>query len=437
MDSLRLSPEDLLLTWCARVEMDEDTAQRIRDALSRGIDFDLLVQKSVAYDISPLLYWHLSRIDGGRSVPADVMNDLKDLYYTSSARSMILYSELGKILKAFTEAGIDTILLKGALLGEKIYGNSSLRPFGDLDLLVRRGDLHKIKGEMRKLGYRALAFPTELHERLYQEQAMMEAHYRKDGNGPNVDIHWDIQAVSSPLQIDIGEFWKRAMPTRVAGADALSLSPGDILLHLCLHLMEHVNQGVTVPLKWYCDIVEFLRHCKGRIDWRVFLESSDNFGIQEPVYRSLYTAKECFGATVPEEILDSLGSGKPYARKEYFIGEIEESGADPKKAAKPQGLKQEASYSDLIRLMRMQGYWNGAKAEGRWIKARLLLGEVFPSQEFMRQRYATDNGALIYLYYPVRLATAVKWVAVSLLKPVFTSIRARLRQKSIDAQKPN
>ncbi|HWQ20327.1 MAG TPA: hypothetical protein VN455_11160, partial [Methanotrichaceae archaeon] len=111
----------------------------------------------------------------------------------------------------------------------------------------------------------------------------------------------------------------------------------------------------------------------------------------------------------------------------YFVGEIEESSSDSAKAARPQHLKQEESYSDLGRLMRMQGYWNGAKVEGRWIKARLLLGEVFPSQEFMRQRYAADSGPLIYLYYPLRLAAAVKMIAVSLFRPMLTSTKAKLR----------
>jgi hypothetical protein len=79
---------------------------------------------------------------------------------------MLFYQELQTVLKTFKfrAAGIDVIVLKGAFLAELVYRNIGLRAIGDIDLLVKKEDLGKVKRVLIQLGYQAL--PTKWGERL-------------------------------------------------------------------------------------------------------------------------------------------------------------------------------------------------------------------------------------------------------------------------------
>jgi hypothetical protein len=47
--------------------------------------------------------------------------------------------------------------------------------------------------------------------------------------------------------------WEIARKTRIAGVDTLVLCPEDFLIHLCLHLMQHIqDSGFFCP----ADIAE-------------------------------------------------------------------------------------------------------------------------------------------------------------------------------------
>ena len=137
MDQLNLSSEDKLLLYCSRLSISEDIKHKIEEILNEALDWDYILDCSIKQGISPLFYWNLRKISNGKDVPYEVMKSLEKIYYSNLARNMILYDELGKILKAFKKAGIDTIVLKGAFLAEEIYKNIGLRPMSDIDLLIK------------------------------------------------------------------------------------------------------------------------------------------------------------------------------------------------------------------------------------------------------------------------------------------------------------
>ncbi len=61
----------------------------------------------------------------------DILLRLKKEYQWSLARNMILFDELNRVLKAFNEAGIEVIVLKGAALAQTVYPDIALRPMGE------------------------------------------------------------------------------------------------------------------------------------------------------------------------------------------------------------------------------------------------------------------------------------------------------------------
>ena len=308
MDQLNLSSEDRLLLYCARTSVNEDITYQIKEILDECLNWDYTVESSTRHGISPLLYWNLSKIDKGKDVPEEVMAKLKRLYYENAARNRLLYDELSKILKVFKDAGIDVIVLKGAFLAETIYKNISLRPMGDIDLLIKKEDLHKVKKELSQLMYHAPVLPTKLFEQWETEQCHAIQYTNQDKN-VEIEPHWDIQLPSSPFQIDINKFWENAQPVKIADVETLMFAPENLLQHLCLHLDKHLNSGV-IPFRWYCDIAEVIRHYGEKINWKYLIQSSKDYGIEKPIYQSLYLVTKYLGAFVPIIVLRAFENFK-------------------------------------------------------------------------------------------------------------------------------
>lgn len=389
MVELNFSWEDKLLLYCSRLSMDEDTELKIKGILNESLDWNYIMECSVTQGISPLLYRNLSKISNGKGIPNETMKCLEKMYYSNLARNMLLYDELGKILTAFKRAGFDAIVLKGAFLAEEIYKNIGLRPMSDVDLLIKEKDLQKAKKELTELKYSATSvFPTRLHEQ-FQTVLGEELPFIHQNKGIFIEIHWDIQPPQAPYKIDVNKFWNNVNPVKIAGVETLCFTSEDLLQHLCLHLDKHINNNAAPParpLRDYCDIAEVTRHYKDTINWNYLLQSSKDYGIENPIFQGLSTAKRYFGAFVPEYILSELEPVKSDTHFEVIFKRTIEG--DLKK----KNYRDETGY--LMNLEKIDGFWN---------KSRIILGDVFPSKEFMMYRYSIKSEKQVYMYYLIRL----------------------------------
>lgn len=394
MTQLSLSSEDKLLLYCSRLSINEDIKCKIEEILSNVLDWNYIVDCSVKQGISPLFYWNMKKISSGKDVPSEVMKNLEKMYYSNLARNMLLYDELNKILTAFKKANIDTIVLKGAFLAEEIYKNIGLRPMSDIDLLIKEEDIQKAKKELTELKYSATSIhQTKLHEQ-FQTVLGNELSVIHHNKKIAIDLHWDIQSPHIPFEVDINKFWNNARLIKIAGIETLTFVPENLLQHLCLHMDKHINisgSPPAKPLRDYCDIAEVTRHYKDTINWDYFLQSSKDYGIEEPVFQGLFIAKEYFGAFVPENVLSELKSVKSnICFEEIFQGLTKE---DPNK--KYQCLETER----LANLKKVKGIWN---------KSRIIFGYAFPSKEFMIYCYSIKNEKQIYRYYLIRSGTILQ-----------------------------
>jgi hypothetical protein len=394
MDQLSLSSEEKLLLYCSRLSISEDIKCKIEGILSNDLDWDYTLECSIKQGISPLFYWNLKKINNGKDVPSEVMKNLEKIYYSNLARNMLLYDELSKILTAFKKADIDTIVLKGAFLAEEIYKNIGLRPMSDIDLLVKEEDVQKAKKELLKLKYSANVYTTKTHEK-FQTILSEELPFTHQNKNSYVEIHWDIQPHNTPYMIDINKFWNNTKSVEIAGIEALTFASEDLLQHLCLHLDKHINYSgapPAKPLRDYCDIAEVTNYYKDTINWNYLIQSSKNYGIEEPIFQGLFIAKEYFGALIPENIIRELEPVKSDISFEEIFQGLTKNNSNKKYQCL------EMSYLTNLKII-----------DGSWNKARIIFGDVFPSKEYMMYRYSIKNENQVYRYYFVRSGTAIQW----------------------------
>ena len=250
--------------------------------------------------VRPLL-WHRLRQKGlDEAVPLNVAEELRGAFHRNTMHNLRLYGELRRFLSALKLEGIPLILLKGIFLADAVYDNMGLREMNDIDVLARPADLARIAEILTGMGYTPLQ-PICV-------DITLKAHHHlprmvKNGHAA-FEIHWNLTKPDNSYSINPEGLWECALPVRIAGCDALGLSPEDLLLHLCLH--TSYQHQFAFGLRPSCDIAETIAHFDSALNWQAVLDRAGRWGWRRGVYLALRLARELAGADVPVDILEKL-----------------------------------------------------------------------------------------------------------------------------------
>ena len=115
---MKLSNENRLLLYCTQTRIPKDKLNKVKDILRLPLNWEEVLTSAHWHHIAPLLYHNLKDIQENHLIPQEIMDQLKKTYYGNLARNMYIYAELKRMLDAFSEEGIEVIVLKGAALAE-------------------------------------------------------------------------------------------------------------------------------------------------------------------------------------------------------------------------------------------------------------------------------------------------------------------------------
>lgn len=293
-------PEWKLLLACSKASLTADDLRSIKqDSVCPNLDWDYLTSASYAHGIAPLIYHNLYRSGVVSMLPPAAAETLRSSYYSNAVRNLLLHNELQKVIHALRERRIDVIVLKGAALADTVYSDRALRPMSDIDLLVRKKNLTDAEAQLLDMGY---TFEENTETKEYYQQHHYHWVFVKR-SAPKIEIHWHIARPTSPFRIDIDGLWQRAGPFKMAGTEALVLSPEDLLLHLCQHPWKHSLTGGVRP---FCDIAETARYYRDQINWRRVIALSSEWKTNPCAFLGLTLAKELFDAPIPEFVFKEL-----------------------------------------------------------------------------------------------------------------------------------
>ncbi|MGI9104950.1 MAG: nucleotidyltransferase domain-containing protein [Pyrinomonadaceae bacterium] len=296
-----MRPEVELLLCCAPTHMNDDKLARFEQLLCGALDWDFLQRFAGKHNLIPLLYHHLNARAPDK-VPPIVDAKLRQQFRQISAWNAYLSGELRRLLTLFAAHNIDAIPYKGPALAAHAYGNISLRPFRDLDILVRRRDVLRAKDLLIDEGFAPLPPLNEV------QQAMMlrtqcNLPFTRDENRMVVELHWQVAARLFSAPFDNESLWRRSGHASFAGMTIRTLAPEDLLLSLCVHGVKHLWE----KLSWIADIAQLLV-VERDLNWRKLLEQARRTGTERMLLLSLYVTHELLDAPLPEQVRETLRS---------------------------------------------------------------------------------------------------------------------------------
>lgn len=285
---------------------------------------------------------------------------------------------LRALLDAFERAAIAVIPLKGPLLAEALYDEPGLRPFTDLDLLVRRRDVPRAVALLATLGYRALEHERPIAYELAHATAACFVPAGSTGISYPVDLHWGLvgfPAGVAPRTLDAEEVWAHAVTEERWGRPILQLCREDLLLYLALHLAVHHPLG---GLPWQLDLALLVRRGQD-LTWERVTERARGWGVAGAAYFALRLVEDRFAPGVPASALARL---RPRGPRGALLDRI----------ARSSGARGGVDhFVDLLLLDRMSDL------------CRALAALACPSPAWVQSRYATPSALRGYLVHYGRI----------------------------------
>jgi len=283
-----------LLLQTSRMVVSSSGEARIHNLLRQEIDWGFLIQSAHYHRVVPLLYHTLSRVAPG-FLPGHAIATLRKRFQANTQHNLFLCAELIQVLDLFDRHQVRAIPYKGPILAAALYGDVSLRQFGDLDIIVPAGKVEEARGLLISRGYQPEKEITgrELRREIQQGKDLI---LRRDG-GITVELHWGITAHPDPIDFSPDLLWKNLKTLSIAGRTVTTHAPEDLLLILCIHGGKHRWEYLV----WLCDIAELIRSYP-TLNWTQVIEDASSVGGKRILLLGVLLARDLLDAELPENL---------------------------------------------------------------------------------------------------------------------------------------
>ena len=257
----------------------------------------------------PLVYRNLR----SHGVDDPSIGRLKEAFARTFFENQLLFESGTEVLRSLADAGIPTMVLKGAALVESYYGDSGLRPMQDFDVMVPRARVFEAMRHLGERGWRG-TYHAAPEQRVAVTRSVPYANLRRH----QLDLHWHLLSNCWNADRDEG-FWARAIPFTFGGVRTSRLCPTDQLLHVCAH---GILWDDPPPIRWIADAYTILRSSGHAIDWDALVGQVEYHHLALPLTEGFTYLRDRFDATIPDSVMTRL-SDLRVAPLERFVYAIE------------------------------------------------------------------------------------------------------------------
>ena len=239
-----ISREAQLLIELCRPPMADVTRPGVHALLREHIDWPVFLDWAGQWGVQQVAFGNLLAVENA-AVPKQVIEEVTARRHASRTGSLVLTLLMLDLVDALKETGVAVIILKGPATALAAYGDPTLRSFADIDLLVHKEHLQRVKDVLLERGYLA-AYEPSAEPWLLKGAKPLEF---SNGRLP-VDLHWTLFPRYQRLDFDMKQIWADSVTIPCLQSQIEVLSPPHNFVFLCGHGAKH---------RWYqfqsvCDL---------------------------------------------------------------------------------------------------------------------------------------------------------------------------------------
>jgi hypothetical protein len=385
-NELNIGDEEKLLLALCRLEFTDENLNTIRSLTSVVRDWNYFRCLANSHGVAALVWYNLEKINLLSGIPGEVVAYLKSAQMISLSRNAFNTEAMAEVLRNLNSENIKTVILKGLALENSVYGAMGLRQMSDVDILINTEKCISARDILISKGYVSLPVKSVFHERIMPYFGKHLPSLLK--NGMSVEIHHELFGEKDNALTNI--LFDSSYEVEIKGQRAWFPQPQIFFLYLIKHLSQHEMNNES-QLRLYTDLVVLIEKHYKEILNSDLLKYVSGREMSEMLASHLEALREFWGIGFPEVINDFIErwhSRDSISKFIFFLG-------SPKNNPP---LDRPGYYRKVIR-----------DIPGFHRKFLYVLGDLFPSFSFMKNRYNCKSNLGVLLYYPHRVGK-VLWL---------------------------
>jgi len=277
-------------------------------------NFDINNIDPASYNLIPKLYRNL--VDLG--VNDSYLQRYKGIYRAKWTKNQFEFFHLSQLIKLLYQSNIkEVLLLKGAAMTVFQYQDYGIRPFGDVDILVRQQDIFKTIKLINKLGWKPMVVSLDSISESFISTHHGVGFINKNRRPQLLDLHWQLLPELCGQNIEHLLF-SNVSTMEVHDVQMYSLDSALLLFHTCVH---GVKISPVPLIRWVVDALAIINNNKSNLEWDRLIEIAAITKLSLPIYSALDYLNKNFDAEIPESVMDSLQNIPVTVREraEYYL----------------------------------------------------------------------------------------------------------------------
>jgi len=337
------------------------------------MDMAAFAQSCLNNGVAALIHERVSGQQGPMKAPPPLLAALRD----ATTRAVVFEAQHTRLLGAVGErlaaAGIYPLIFKGSALAYQIYELPFTRERCDTDLLFQDKAQALAAAALLTEEQGFLDYTTAEGSLISYEKAI----YKRDDLGLHheLDLHWRISnnnIYGDTCRFD--ELFERGLPTRIGDRVFRTPCATDAFIIACLHRMANIAEDKEGRLIWLYDI-KLLAERLNTDEWQTIARRCIDRHIAHACLMTLEAANAAFGGAIGTSIHGQLAAA---AAAEDI----------------PQRFLDSSSGGLVGNILALPG-WQ--------LRLRSILQVLFPSLDYMRQKYGFRHAARAPYYYLRRI----------------------------------
>jgi len=262
--------------------------------LEEKVNYNYLLALALGNGVLPLLNPNIfSQCDIKQKFITEVDNIKRKNFFMSAQLLHLNY--------LLEEKQIQILPIKGPLLALHAYGDVSLRPFSDLDILVQRKDLLDVAHLLLSLGYEnehdlgVLSHPYILDH-------FSDISFFNPQNGITIELHWKLLKKTNAQLGNIENLFDKSINISLQNSLLKSLPLEEEFLYLCIHAAKHRFERI----EWMNDLSLLFQVHEQDYNWETLLTMAKSEASLTPYLLALKILAQDYNQEVPHKASQKL-----------------------------------------------------------------------------------------------------------------------------------
>lgn len=148
-----LTSEERLIVLTSRLSFSDEDEQKLARLVKGKLDWLQLFRIALKNKVVPLVWNNLQIRQYGEAMQYPLWQVFHFCSLGTKERNSVFMKELEQVALAMNSSDIPCIPVKGAYLIPELYKDPRIRTMNDIDCLVERSDVSRVRSTMNSLGY--------------------------------------------------------------------------------------------------------------------------------------------------------------------------------------------------------------------------------------------------------------------------------------------